>query len=302
MNNEVCPLPKLGKMLLATDCSDFSEGAIREAITLAKLCSSKLRALSVVETAPEYETIATQFVNKKSEQTMMHLKSIKERAAKEGVDCEIVLRQCEEPYRCIVDEAQKNDIDVIVMGRRGRTGLQRLMMGSVTSKVIGHTQCNVLVIPRAATVRFKNILAATDGSKYSDSAIREAVSIAKQHGSELTFLAVVPSGSISPLDIVHAQMQRHLITDEEHKVAETVVKSVKDFAAKKGVSARGLILEGTPYQEIVDTADKKKMDLIVIGSRGKSGVEKLLMGSVTERVIVLSPCALLVITNNVGAH
>ena len=59
---------------------------------------------------------------------------------------------------------------MIVMGRRGRTGLKRLMMGSETAKTIGHAPCNVLVVPRAAKLEFKNILIATDGSKYSAAA------------------------------------------------------------------------------------------------------------------------------------
>ena len=84
---------------------------------------------------------------------------------------------------------------MIILGRRGRTGLKRLMMGSVTARVIGHAACNVLVVPRAAKVEFKNILVATDGSKYSAAAASEAIGLAKRNGSKLTVISVVPLGA-----------------------------------------------------------------------------------------------------------
>jgi len=69
---EFCPTAKLEKLLLSTDGSEFSEGAIREAIKLAKTCSSKLIAISIIETNPEYETIAPQLVDKAEKETRQH--------------------------------------------------------------------------------------------------------------------------------------------------------------------------------------------------------------------------------------
>ncbi len=295
MNIESCPIPKLERLLLSIDNSEFSEGATREAIGLAKKCSSRLFALSVVETNPEYETIAPQLVEKELEKARTHLESVRERASKEGIDCEIILHQGEEPYRYVIDEAAKKGAEVIIMGRRGRTGLKRLMMGSVTAKVIGHAACDVLVVPRASRVELKNILVATDGSKYSDAAARKAIGMAKRCGSHLTVMSVVPSESISPLDIVHSDMHRELIAEKERKAAQCNIDGIKELAEREGVSVESIIGEGRPYEAIIETATEKKIDLIVVGSHGRSGLEKLLMGSVTERVIVLSPCAVLVV-------
>lgn len=295
MNTQLCPITKLEKLLLSTDGSEFSEGAIREAISLAKTCSSKLFAVSVVETNPEYETLAPNLVEKEIEKAKGFLDSIKKRASKEGVDCETVVRQGEDSYQYVVEEASRNSAEMIIMGRRGRTGLKRLVMGSVTAKVIGHAPCNVLVVPKDAKVDLKRILVATDGSRYSEKAAMEAVSIAKRSGAHLTIVAVVPSESISPLDIVHTEMHRDLIAEKEQKVAQCNIDGVKGLAEKEGVAVSNLILEGRPHEAIVDIAKEKEIDLIVIGSHGKTGLEKLLMGSVTERVIVLSPCAVLVV-------
>lgn len=295
MNTQMCPIPRLEKLLLSTDGSEFSEGAIREAISMAKKCSSKLFAVSVVETNPEYETLAPQLVEKEIDKAKSLLQSIKERASKEGVDCETVVRQGEDSFRYIVEEASKNSAEIIIMGRRGRTGLKRLVMGSVTAKVIGHASCDVLVVPKDARVELKNILVATDGSRYSEKAAIKAIGIAKRSGSHLTVVSVVPSESISPLDIVHSEMRRELIAEKEQKAAQCHIDGIRGLAEKEGVGIASLILEGRPYEAIVNTAEEKRIDLIVIGSHGKTGLEKLLMGSVAERVIVLSRCAVLVV-------
>ncbi len=292
---QLCPTAKIEKLLLPTDCSEFSEGAIREAVNLAKTCSSKLFVVSVIETNPEYESIAPQLIEKAEKETRQHLESVKNRAAKEGVDCEIIARQGEDPYKYIVDEAAKHQVSMIIMGRRGRKGLKRLMMGSVTAKVIGHSPCNVLVVPRAARLEFRKILVATDGSKYSNAAASEAVAIAKRCGATLIAASVVPYESISPLGIVHSEMQWELVTQESRKAAESNIKNVKEIAEKEDVKIEELILEGRPYEAITNAAKEKRVDLIVVGSHGRTGLDRLLMGSVTERVIGHADCAVLVV-------
>jgi nucleotide-binding universal stress UspA family protein len=292
---QLCPTAKKEKLLLPTDGSEFSEGAIREAVNLAKTCSSKLFVVSVIETNPEYESIAPQLIEKAEKETRQHLESVKNRAAKEGVDCEIIARQGEDPYKYIIDEAAKHQVSMIIMGRRGRKGLKRLMMGSVTAKVIGHSPCNVLVVPRAARLEFRKILIATDGSKYSNAAASEAVAIAKRCGASLIAASVVPYESISPLGIVHSEMQWELITGESRKAAESNIKNVKEIAEKEDVKIEELILEGRPYEAIINAAKEKGVDLIVVGSHGRTGLDRLLMGSVTERIIGHADCAVLVV-------
>lgn len=135
------------KILLATDGSESAEAAIQEAINIARVCSRRLYVLSVVEVNPEYEALAPNVVEKAETETKEHVDSVKKRAEKEGISCETIVHQGEEPYRFIVDEAKKTKTDMIVMGSHGRTGIKRLMMGSVTARVIGHAPCKVLVVP-----------------------------------------------------------------------------------------------------------------------------------------------------------
>jgi nucleotide-binding universal stress UspA family protein len=292
---EICPVANTENLLLATDGSQFSEGAIREAIRLAKRCSSKLSVLSVIETNPEYETIAPQFLEKAEKAAQEHLRAVKEQAKKEGVDCTTSILEGEDSFNYISDEAAKNAISMIIMGRRGKTGLKRLMMGSTTARVIGHAPCNVLVVPSAARVEFKNILVATDGSRYATAAASEAIGIALKNKGKLIVMAVVPSESMQPMDIVHSQMSRDVIAETEMKEAEKNAKAVKEAAQKEGVAVEAFIMGGKPSDAIVQTANEKNVDVIMLGSHGKTGIDKLLMGSVAERVIVLSSCAVLVV-------
>jgi len=269
-----CPIARLEKLLLATDGSALSEGAIRETINLAKICSSKIYAVSVIELNPEFLANAPGLVEKK--EIRQHLESVRSRAANENLDCEIIVHEGDEPFQYIVDEAAKKQVEMIIMGRHGRTGLKRLLMGSVTAKVIGHTPHNVLVVPENAAFSFQKILIVTDGSRYSESAAREAISISRRCGSDLIALSVATKNMNLPS-------------------AKESVDKVIQAAEKEGMKVEGLTLQGTPYEVIVNTAATKKADMVVIGSHGRTGLERLLMGSVTERVIGHAGCAVLVV-------
>jgi nucleotide-binding universal stress UspA family protein len=273
---QACPTAKLEKLLLSADGSKFSEGAVKEAISLAKTCSSKLYVVSVVEVNPEFEAIALGIVEKAERETRQYLEYVKGKAMKEGADCEIIVHEGESPHQYIVDEASKKKVEMIIMGRHGRTGLKRLMMGSVTAKVIGHAPCKVLVVPKAATVAYKKILIATDGSKYSEAAARKAMSIAKRCESDLIVLSVATKNTNLPN-------------------AKRSVEKIRRNAEKEKIKVETLTPKGMPYKVIVDTAERKNADLIVVGSHGRTGLEKLLMGSVTERVIGHAECAVLVV-------
>jgi hypothetical protein len=273
---QACPvIAKLERLLLSTDGSDYSEGAVREAINLAKACGSKLYAISVIETNPEFDALAPGLVEKMVRERREYLEVVKSKASKEGVDCEIIAHQGEETYEYIVDEAAKNKVGMIVMGRYGRRGLGRAMMGSVTAKVIGHTLCKILIIPKDAKLTFEKILIATDGSMHSEFASNEAIDIAKRSGGTLIVLSVARK-------------------DDNLPTAKECVDIVKRVAEKEGIAVEALIRKGVPHEVIVNTAAHEDVGLIVIGSHGRTGITKLLMGSVTERVIGHAKCAVLV--------
>ena len=147
MAKNTCATPGFEKLLVATDGSLFSKAAVQEAIMLARACSGMLYVLLVIEVNAEIDLWDAQAADKLEKDMRKYLEGIKATATKVGVKCEILLHLGDEPFKDIVSEAAKRKVKTIIMGSHGRTGLTRLMMGSVVSRVIGHAPCKVLVVP-----------------------------------------------------------------------------------------------------------------------------------------------------------
>ncbi len=272
MTDIACKSTKLGKILLATDGSEFSAGAVREAIALARGAKAALVAMMVVEFNPEYDVMAPETQVKHEAQAVAAVGAICAEAAKEGIPCETVALRHSSPWLAVVEEATSRGCDLIVMGRHGRRGLARLMLGSVTARVIGHSPVNVLVAPKEGRTG-KAVLIATDGSAYSDKAACEGIEIARSLGVPV----VVTSAA-----------------EGDEKNAKTHIEKITNSAKNLGVAAEGIVVHGRPYEAIAKAAKDKNAGVIVIGSYGKTGLERLLMGSVTERVIGLADCPVFV--------
>jgi nucleotide-binding universal stress UspA family protein len=291
---ESCNAGWIDKILVSTDGSTYCDGAVYQAINLAKKVKGNLMAISVVEYNEEYATLAPELVEKAVQTARVVLDKVEQAAKREGLACETVIREGEESFQYIIDEAVKNKCTMIVTGRRGRTGLKRLMMGSVTARVIGYSPCDVLVVPSAAKEEFRNILIAMDGSKYSARAAAEAVCLAKRSSSALTILSVVPRENTTHDNLDLTMKQRKKIDDVAEANAEKYTRETRDMAQKEGVAVKAFVVSGKPADIIIQTAQEMNADLIVMGSHGRAGVDKLLMGSVAERVIVTSSCPVLV--------
>jgi nucleotide-binding universal stress UspA family protein len=278
MNAEtVCPISKLDKILLTTDRSSFSEGAVREALAFSNTCKSRLYVVSVLESNPEYETIGSSVYEKEERQAAEYLETIRVQAEKAGIYyCETSLLFGQDPYRLIVREAEEKNVDMIIIGRRGRSGIMKMIMGSVTAKVIGYAPCKVLIVPRAARIECRKILVATDGSEHSLAAAAEAVGIAKRCGSSIIAISV-----------------RH--SEAETADAGAHVNAVADMAREENVPVSTETPIGRPHAAIVEMAGGRGIDLIVMGAHGKTDLRHLVMGSTTERVIGLANCAVMVV-------
>jgi nucleotide-binding universal stress UspA family protein len=235
--------------------------------------------MSVVVTNPEHESLARQLIEKESSDALAHLETIKASASDAGVDCKIGLRHGVEISQEIVDEAERFRADVIVMGRRGYTGLMRVMMGSNTAKVIGYAHCSVLVVPKSAKIEGKKILLAVDGSRYSDTAATTVMSIAKHLHAPVLVVSVVYSDH----------------KEKGHTEAVEEIKRVDAFLSQEGISTEGRVLSGHPAEAIVEVAKARGVDLIVMGSHGRTGLDRVLLGSVSDRVIGYAECAVLVV-------
>jgi nucleotide-binding universal stress UspA family protein len=132
-------------IVLAYDGSKFSNKALQEAINIAKSSGGSLLILSVVDITDEFESEAPGLTDKMAGKLLKLAQKALEKAATAKVKAKVEVH-VGDAYEMIVDISKKKKADIIVMGSHGRTGLTRLLMGSVTSRVIGHAPCSVLVV------------------------------------------------------------------------------------------------------------------------------------------------------------
>ncbi len=139
-------------------------------------------------------------------------------------------------------------------------------------------------------MEFKNILVPTDGSEYTKAAVREAVELAKLSGGKVTALYVLDQSVFTNMPMDTAVMNVYNTLEKEGKAA---VDFVRDLAAENNVESEVSIKEGTPVKVILD--ESPNYDIIVMGTLGRTGMSKLLMGSVAERVVRAAQCPVLVV-------
>jgi nucleotide-binding universal stress UspA family protein len=137
---------------------------------------------------------------------------------------------------------------------------------------------------------FKKILIATDGSKYSRGAAAEGLDIARIHGSRVFVLYVIDMRALTTVNGTSVPENIYAILEEEGRRA---VGQVKEMAGDLPVET--FVLAGYPGSTIVEFSRDNAVDLIVMGTLGKSGIEALLLGSVAGKVIRHAPCPVLVV-------
>ncbi len=138
----------------------------------------------------------------------------------------------------------------------------------------------------------KKILIPTDGSDYSIRAAEYGISIAKVHDAQILVLYVIDEVVIDQFSKV---TERENVERELKSDGQRYINYILDLAKKEGVAATSLIAKGRPFEQIVHLAKGLNMDLIVLGTYGRRGADRILMGSVAERVIEYSHCPVLVI-------
>ncbi len=132
---------------------------------------------------------------------------------------------------------------------------------------------------------YKKILIATDGSENADRAILSGIDIAKKLDAKVYAICVVPTHPSSSMPIGSRMMQWEVPFKVMMEEAKKAVEQVADACSSSGVEVETVVLEGHPAEEIVKYAEDGKMDLIVMGSLGKTGLTRLLLGSVAEEVL-----------------
>lgn len=277
---QLSPVGRLAHIMLATDGSEFSAGAERVALAMAAKGGARLTVMTaVITSAAEFDNYGPDVRAKAEADGVAILERVADDAMRQGIACNKVLRFGDDPHEEIVAEAEHSNADVIVIGRRGKRGLARLMLGDATAKVIGDAKCSVMVVPKAAEMWENRLLLATDGSRSSDAAAVAAARIGHCCAAPITVLSV--------------KVPRH--PSERQAEAEAIVRRVLAFYQAEGLAADGVVERGAASDVISDVARRVMADLVVMGSYGRTGLGRLLLGSNAQRVIGQASCPVLVV-------
>jgi len=275
------------KILVAVDGSDSSKNAFRQACKIARDDKSWITVLTAIPLFEDQFDVLS--MKEKVSRTLREegdkiLAGIKKVAEEEDAYIRIILKEGS-PFEVILNSAEENNYDLIVMGRRGISHLERALVGSVTAGVIAHSRRDVLVIPKDAILGWENILLSTDGSKYSAISSNKAIELAKSYGSNLTAVSIV-------------DVTDEFYTEAPDAVEELIRKAklyVEDIQKRaNGLNINTLVQEGETYEVITDLAREFMSNVIVMGSHGRTGVKRFLIGNVAEKVIGYAPCPVLI--------
>lgn len=296
------------KILLATDGSKDAELATRAAIELANTTGSELHVVYVGELggvlrAPS-ESELGQFVQRLTRNTHSVLGERIALIAAAGGGVSGDHARVGHPAEEIVVLAQEIGAGLIVIGSRGRGRIRRALMGSVSDSVVRHAHCPVLVVRGGESGRTvllsKKILLATDGSEDAALAAQTAAGLAQQMGSELHTVYVRPrlvphrpGYYVGPAIVENAERkEREVLEREAQRLLDAQTAEVRGAG---GNVAEAHLRVGTPDEEIVKLAEELGVGLIVMGSRGRGGVRRALMGSVSDSVVRHAYCPVLVV-------
>jgi nucleotide-binding universal stress UspA family protein len=267
-------------LLLATDCSHFSDGAVQEAIFFGQACGAQVIALHVVRVDAESLRAADAIVVQRRQEVMPYIEQLRRMAQDSGVQLEVVVIGSGSPGQAIIEQARLRNADVILMGRRGKSSPLSRLVGSMTARVIGLGFPRVLVVPEDFLITGAHVLLVQDDSENSRLAAGEALSLCSRCTTlqRLTVLAV-------------AGKEQEL--EKARLIVEEVCRRAQGQAT--GPVCEPLALLGDPTGLVVETAREKAADMILLGCSDKPGLAARLLGHLAENVIGRAHCAVLVV-------
>jgi nucleotide-binding universal stress UspA family protein len=299
-------LSRIKRILTPVDFSKPSLAALRYARSLAKFRHARLDVLHVVE-ALAYAPMVGSSVD------LSRLREAQELAAErqlEKVASELrrhrirgtTMLKVGAAASAIVDHAKKSSTDLIVMATEGR-GFVKHLLGSVAERVVRSAPCPVLTLRAGALLRankLRRVLVATDFSAPSNLAVDYAVELARSTNAELIVLNVVETVALAG-DVHGFATSAAMQNEVERASKESLARLVGRLQKKKGLRCKSVLGAGTAAVGIVDTATKIAADIVVVGTHGHGGLERIFLGSVAERVVRTSPRPVLTVRGIFGA-
>lgn len=301
---------QIARILCPTDFSDFSTHALEQSVAVARWTGARITALAVlpsvspviehvVNTVPAAHTSAGAELASWRALAEAHLRTVRA----PGVDIELEVIEAH-PVEAILARAASLDASLIVLGTHGAGGFRRLVLGSVTEKVLRRATCPVLTVPpRVADAHasaLERVLVALDFSPCSVKAAEVAAQLAQDTRGELTLMHAIEwpwhDDPLSPPEGVPA-LQSEALRDYREYLEQGAVARLRALAASLpgGDRAATLVRFGKPYVETLEAARAAHADLIVLGVRGRSSLDLGFFGSTTNHVVRTAECPVLTV-------
>lgn len=282
-------------ILIATDFSEPAERAVKIGADLAQRFAARVTLLHAYDAVLFERVVAPLSIGREELERQMAdtARAELERIARdhladaEGVDCTTVAG--DSPPRAIVEHAAQHGVDLCVLGTHGRSGLSRMLAGSVAESVVRNASCDVLTI-RATPKSWppSKILAATDFSDASQPAVARAVGLGEALSTTVS-LAHVYDDSV-PIPTPDGKFER-----KEHARQRLLEDTRRATETYTPAPSPVLLTGGNFARELCEHAERDGADLIVVGTHGRTGVAQVLIGSVAERVVRRAPAAALIV-------
>jgi len=288
-------------ILCPIDFSEFSVTAYHHALSLADHYQAQLVAQHIVELwrYPSASFAASaglyaEFRQALQESGMKQLQEFVKNHTHNEIQPELIVHEGIAPDS-ILSFAQAHKTDVIVMGTHGRRGYDRLMLGSVTDRVMRTAPCPVLAVSkpphdsvaagkeRGHVHHLSRILFCADFSENSERALNYAISATAEYDAELTLLHVL-EGVPSPAK-----------TEEAIAAVTERLDKLIPPEGRKNVKIKTAVRIGKPYWQIIQLALEAQIDLVTMGVRGRGALDLAVFGSTTYRVIQLGSCPVLAV-------
>jgi nucleotide-binding universal stress UspA family protein len=214
-----------------------------------------------------------------------------------GVPVAIEIVEAPSVHREILGQAARLQADIIVMGTHGRSGVERLLLGSVAEKVLRTAPIPVVTVPGAAAPRagFRRIVCGVDFSEWSGDGLEYAAAFAATSGAALTVVHVVEAPPVAADPMVGVVLEA---PDYREALVRGSTRHLREYVAAHvdgSAPVKRLITQGRAAAEILQTASDEDADLIVLGIRGRNAVDRFVFGSTADHVVRQASCAVLTV-------
>lgn len=193
------------------------------------------------------------------------------------------IKNCGSAIESILEQSEKEKYDLILMGSHGKKGIQK-WLGSVSQEIINSSKISDYIAKKENNK--KKVLFTTDGTECSLSVIGEIISDIELSDKEVHICMVNEDPNLLFLEGTLDTNWLLDIQKQQYMYASNAIESIKKIIESRGIEInQSTILTGIPAQEIINYAKNNEIDLIILGSRNKSKMDRFLMGSVSKRIL-----------------